>query len=336
MTVCIAAACDNGDRIVTATDGLLSLGDVTAGDTIPGKMLWYKDWQFMYAGTPANFSLVVEEVERTGMNDHEALSRPNVQETVRAAYRKFCARYSSSDALDPFDMTMDEFKEHGLAFFGEEFHGDLLRRIKDKAALLGEQLLVTGWGHAPHAVMIWEFGSLGEWLHTAAGFAAIGSGAPMAQTMLLLLGQGRHRTLSETLFNVACAKFYAEKSGGMDVGQNTAMYVSRKRSAEDDKEKICGAFVGFEDMDELRSLWEQHVKPRIPDEVRVKISSIGARVNRGVLGVKDMVDHVNAAKRLYEKRLKVMATTAPDPQPTTAAPSPQPPSPVSPGEKNES
>ena len=37
MTVCIAAACDDGERIVTATDGLLSTGDVT-GESIIAKM----------------------------------------------------------------------------------------------------------------------------------------------------------------------------------------------------------------------------------------------------------------------------------------------------------
>jgi len=302
MTVCIAATCDNGERIVTATDGLLSLGDVT-GDSLPGKMLWYKDWQFMYAGTPANFSLITEEIEAMGMDDPDSLSRRNIQNTARTAYRKFCSRFSSCDALDPFDMTMDEFKKTGLQSFGEEFHGELLRRISNKAALIGEQLLVTGWGHAPHAVMIWELGPSGDWLHTAAGFATIGSGAQMAQTMLLLLGQARHSTLSETIFNVACAKFSSEKSGGLDVGRNTAMYVSRKRSESDDPSKLAGTFVSFEDIDALREMWDKHLKPRIPDEARIEISNIGARVNKGKVAVKDMVEDMQALERLNQGKI---------------------------------
>jgi hypothetical protein len=39
----------------SATDGLLSAGDVTA-DSLAGKTSWLHDWGFMYAGKPANVS----------------------------------------------------------------------------------------------------------------------------------------------------------------------------------------------------------------------------------------------------------------------------------------
>ena len=39
MTVCIAAACDGGEKVICATDGLLSYGPVV-GDTMLGKFAW--------------------------------------------------------------------------------------------------------------------------------------------------------------------------------------------------------------------------------------------------------------------------------------------------------
>ena len=326
MTVCIAATCDNGENIVTATDGLLSAGDVT-GDIILGKMLWYGDWLFLYAGIPAYFNLIMEEVEAMGADNHDALSRRRIQQTVRVAYRKFAARLSSRESLDPFDMTMEEFKETGLKVFGEQFHGELLRTISQRATQINEQLLVIGWGKSPLSVMIYEVSATADWLHTAGGFACIGSGAQIAQSMLLTLGQARHRTLAETMFNVACAKFASEKSSGLDVGQMTTMYVSRKRSADDDPSKLCGDFIEPKDVDALRALWEEHLKPRIPDEARLVISGIGTRINRGKTNLRDVAETINAITRMNaHDAVLAKPPVSQDPQPPTADPTPQPPS----------
>jgi ATP-dependent protease HslVU (ClpYQ) peptidase subunit len=302
MTVCIAAACNNGDQIVTATDGRLSAGDVTA-DTIPGKMHWIGEWLFMYAGVPGYFALIMEEIAAMAVDNAEGLSRRRIQETVLTAYRRVVARISSRETLDPFDLTIEAFKKTGLEYFGEAFHAELARTISQKASQVNEQLLITGWGHAPHSVMIYEVGPTVECLHTSAGFAAIGSGANMAQTMLLSLGQARHLTLSETIFNVACAKFSSEKSADFGVGPTTTMFVSRKRSQEDSSH-VCGEFLEDKEIGNLRALWEEHLKPRIPDEARSVIQQIAARLNHGKNPVRDMVERLNAESRLAQKRAK--------------------------------
>jgi hypothetical protein len=77
MTVCIAAGCEGGKRIVTATDGTLSAGSVTA-DTLLGKMFWLGDWQFMYAGTPANVALISGIIEEMSIDDPEVMSRRKI------------------------------------------------------------------------------------------------------------------------------------------------------------------------------------------------------------------------------------------------------------------
>lgn len=325
MTVCIAAACDHGRRIVTANDSLLSMGDVT-GECLPAKMVCYGDWLFMYAGTPANFGMVSQEISEIAVKDTEALSRRRVQETVRRTYRKVYSRLCSFDVLNPFDMTMEEFKKVGLKSFGEGFQGELLRRISQKASFIYDQLLVTGWGPSPNSAMIYEVGPSGDCLHEAAGFTAIGSGWQMAQTMLLQLGQARHRTLAETIFNVACAKFSSEKSSDLDVGRMTTIYVSRKRTDKDDPDQPCGEFVSLEDIAKLRDLWESHLKPRIPDEARAAISGIAARVNSGETSARDMAESLYATQRIAKKRVVVNSEDSPNPQSTTADPSAPPPS----------
>lgn len=324
MTVCIAAACNNGELVVTATDGLLSLGDVT-GECVVGKMLWYGDWQLLHAGTPATFSLVMEEITKAHVGDSEALSRLRVQETVRKAYQTVRSRMASFELLSPFNITMEEFLKTGAECFGEAPHEDLVRQISSRGSQFQEQMLVLGWGLSPHSVMIYEVGPSGDWLHEAAGFAAIGSGAQMAHTMLLLLGQARHRTLAETIFNVACAKCFSEKSGDFDVGKQTTMYVWRKRTGEDEPSKLCGGFVSFEDLDTLRRLWTEHLKPHIPDEAWADITQIAARMNNGQISARDMVERINAFQRMATKHAPVIPAAPLDPQSTKAdQPPPQP------------
>lgn len=335
MTVCIAAACEDGEKIVTATDGLLSLGDVT-GECLPGKMRWFGDWQFMYAGTPATFALVMEEISKTHVGDSEALSRLRIQGTVLEAYRAVRSRLASFEVLSPFGISIQEFLASGVEPFGESPHDELIRQISYRGSQLQDQLLVLGWGFSAHSAMIYEIGPSGDSLHEAAGFTAIGSGSQMAHTMLLLLGQARYRTLAETIFNVACAKFFSEKSGDLDVGKATTIYVQRKRAAEENYGGLCGDFVSLEDINKLRNLWTEYLRPRIPDEARSDINQIAARMNNGHITHHDMIEHMIASQRLSQRYVATDSAVPQDPEPTTGVPSCQQPSQESPGKSDES
>lgn len=55
--------CEGGRKIVSATDGLLTLGGVTS-DVLVGKMVWFHGWQISYAGNTGNTGLILEELRR--------------------------------------------------------------------------------------------------------------------------------------------------------------------------------------------------------------------------------------------------------------------------------
>jgi hypothetical protein len=194
-------------------------------------------------------------------------------------------------------------------------------------------------GIFPISAMIYEIGCYGESLHSYDGYAAIGSGAHVATSHLMLLGQARHRTLSETIFNVAVAKFASEKSDGLDVGQNTALWISRKR-VEGDEHQFSATPVSDGDIKFLRDLWVEHVRLKIPDEARQPISSIAAALNKGKSTFRDLAECLNASNRLQKKKIEayeeIKAAIEPDPQSTTDDQSHPPPSPESPGETDES
>ena len=201
----------------------------------------------------------------------------------------------------------------------------ILREMTDKAKLVQEEILVTGWTGTPISAMLYEIGPHGHELHDAVCFATIGSGRNMAQTTLMLLGQRRESTLAETLFNVACAKFSSEASVG--VGRNTGMHISWQRTPEDQPHRVVGKFVQNDDIAVFRDLWENYLKPRIPDEARGPINRIAARLSDGKGDMRDVCEQIGAANRIHAARWKIYeeikATISQDPQPTTDAPSPQ-------------
>jgi len=203
---------------------------------------------------------------------------------------------SSFEALLPFDMTLEQFKKEGLTTLGEPMHNDIAHNIRSAARQIGEQLLVTGWGHTPASAMLYEIGAYGDYNHSYSGTAAIGSGGPTAQSSLLILGQSRDRTLSETIFNVAMAKFASEKSGGLTVGQKTAMYVSRK-AVEGDPRQFHAEPLLEEEISQLRNVWDEHVRPKMPLEGCLVSNRISQRI-KGSVEISDVVDVLKRSIRV--------------------------------------
>jgi ATP-dependent protease HslVU (ClpYQ) peptidase subunit len=269
LTVCIAAASNDGRFVVTATDGQLTFGEITA-DVMLGKRVWFDDWQCMYAGEPANCQMIFEEMHT--VHSGQPLTRENIKTVMLTAYRKRMSASLSASVLAPYDLSMDEFKKDGLNMFGEREFSRLSQLLEDHAYQYRDQLLIVGWGKTIHANMIYKIEPQRDRDYKFEGIAAIGSGEVTALSTMLLLGQSRQTLLVDTLYNVAAAKFSAEKSYDRDVGQNTSMFVQWKRTDDDDG--LPGKWITDIHVDRLRALWEEHGRPRFPEEARKEIYDI--------------------------------------------------------------
>jgi hypothetical protein len=267
--------------VVCATDGLLSFGGITA-DVMPSKTYFINEWLFMYAGTPSQAKMILGEMwhvakERYHLDDGTpVLNRENIQEIASTAYNRRMGKFCSAPILGPLGIDLDEFREIGLQQFGESEFQRINREIRDQAYDFTEQLLVVGWGKAGRACMIYEVGPSGDYDHALHGVAAIGSGAEVAMSTLLQLGQSRDSTLPETLYAVASAKFSVEKSYGDGVGPNTSIYVCEKLA---NGGKIPpGKYVQPGEVNELRALWEEHGRPKIPDGIFGQLAKITDKI----------------------------------------------------------
>ena len=223
MTVCIAAACNQGRHVVVATDGLLSYGGITA-DVIHSKIRWLDDWLCMYAGEPSNTKMIFEELHSVARE--QRLTRANIKTFIRAAYQKRRDWVAASRVLAGYDMNLDEFKKDGPTIFVQGEFERLSKELQQEGKCFAEQILVVGWGATEYATMIYEVSPDRDGDHADAGFTAIGSGAEVAIANLMLLEQGRQCSIDDTLYSVASAKFAAEKSQDRDVGDRTTLYVA--------------------------------------------------------------------------------------------------------------
>lgn len=144
--------------------------------------------------------------------------------------------------------------------------------------------------------MIYFIGPTATGSDDASGCMAIGSGSNVALSTLLTSGQSRDSTLSETLYRIAVTKFMSEKSEGEFVGRNTAIHISWKCGPNDPANNVPGVSIQVDPIKELRTVWEEHGRPKIPDQARMVAASILARM--GIATAQDMMSAVGAAARL--------------------------------------
>ena len=294
MTLCVAALCEQGNpqgaKVVCAVDGMLS--HIVSADVNAPKMLFVGDWIFMFAGQLSNADLMVDEIRPVQFTPQE------VKTLVRHAYRKRMAQWSADRYLLQYEMDMEKFKTDGRSIFGEERFAELSRSIEQDAINYQEQVLVVGWAASKTQPIFFGMSRDGLASHVLDGIAAIGSGADVAMSTMLVLGQNRHMTLEDTLYSVASAKFAAERCEG--VGQTTTMFVSWKRTDKDPKKSRGGNFVQPAQMGEIRKVWDRHGRPRIPQQGWTLLSTIAAGLYEGrerQIGIQHIMKEMKANKR---------------------------------------
>lgn len=270
MTVGIVAACESGRYYVGACDEALSYG-TQAADVGAHKMMWFGDWCFVFAGALSSTELIVEQIRYAVSTDDSALKREHIIDTVKRAYQARVTEWTEQRHLAPLGITIAKFFKTAKEVSGESSAADMLRKIDDDYQQnFWDEMLVIGWGHSPLSLTIYKKTPREDGLHGKDGMAVIGSGGDSALATLFLLGHGSHRTLAETIYSVAAAKFSSEAHG---VGKSTRMWIERKRIPSD-KEKSPNRMLTPYEVEELRVVWEKYGRPRIPKQARNSVADI--------------------------------------------------------------
>jgi hypothetical protein len=254
MTICVAALCNGGRAIMTASDRMMAWGPGVTAETSLKYDVIHGRWAVMIAGDDIMPTEPMIRQLREALAQHEAPRVAVVEGAIRDVWRNVKNQIAETTVLSPYNITLDAFVRKGRNLFGELVFADMCSAIQ-RAGELSCELLVHGFeendsGHILHVV------NPGEPVNfERLGFAAIGSGRDSA--MASLMWEPAHRSYgmtSDAIYRVCAAKFMAETALG--VGRNTVVcgfHANGDRFVLDD-ERVA----------KVRRLWETDGRPKIP------------------------------------------------------------------------
>lgn len=231
MTICIAAICDDGQRIVVAADRMftspapMNMEFETEEKKIEGMA---PNCVALLSGNSGYGTEVLLDVaHKVGGNQSPSIS--DVARWATEAYIAIRARKAEeTHVVSSLGSDFSAFRSKG---------GTLPGYLQPQPAIyqqlvmfmnqfnMGLEILVSGIDSTgAHLAVVVHPGSH-VWLDKL-GYGAIGSGLMHALGRLHLAGQTRHRSLAETLFSVYDAKKAAEVAPG--VGKETDVHVIDK------------------------------------------------------------------------------------------------------------
>lgn len=272
MTVCVAAICEHGNRIVMASDSRIG-DDVLSADTPIAKFVSFKNWTVMFAGKIGYSRAITKAIKRTVENSSTNVDEVSMMHIAQRAYIEQKMEIAAFPILSSHNLTHAQFIQDGRKRFTPKEHARITNEINQNGYIFDAQLLVCGWGqYEPTLFTLDEKGLVHR---DAEGFAAIGIGQISAYTMMMYAAKnalnGFHidANLWVTILYVAGAKFFAERTDG--VGQNTYIRIATRGT-----EEIFP--LSSDDVARLRHWWNTTMAPgsaanNIQDEVAKMLGS---------------------------------------------------------------
>jgi len=258
MTVCIAAIClndNNEEHIVCVSDLKLSKGHYSINLGAIKFHRVHPKWVAMVAGLYAQKEPIVMSV-RDALRSQENPMLQEVESAFTSAYQKFGRQLAEESVLSPYGLTIQDFLAR-RADLGDVIYQRLWDDIgKTK---VGCDFLVSGFdGYGAHIFSVSSPSIENPSFVSDAdepGFAAIGSGSYIAESVLYSLEQQPIHKLHATIYNVCAAKFASETA--TDVGPLTYLKIVNR---EGQLMKITHQMEA-----DIKDIWESN-KPLIPKD----------------------------------------------------------------------
>jgi hypothetical protein len=256
MTVCIAAISRKDNRIVTASDFMLSNEYMSADTrTIKGEPVGRSGkWLAMFSGNPS-VQAVVLKLANENLSADKSETSTEVLAAIENAFRETLKRKIDAELLSPYGIDRETFLQRGQAWLGEREFSDLLYQLR--TTRLETSFLVAGFepNQQPRIFSVTDPGVSQS--HDSIGFHAIGSGNLRALgSLFTTYDYDAELTTDQLVYRVCEAKFLSESALG--VGKRTIINIV------DSDGKHEGLFPEL--VDKVRNIWSQKGRPPIPDE----------------------------------------------------------------------
>jgi hypothetical protein len=252
MTVCIAALNIEANAVVCASDAQLTT-EAYAADRMAIKVRnVHPQWVAMYAASDLPEVLAVLSAVTSALAPIGTPRADEVQGAFATAYASRLKTFVETHFLSRFGLDREEFVRKGRTMLGAAIFADLAMAVSQ--ADLGCSFIVFGHD-ADGIAQLFEVHNPGEIEDKSTpGFAVIGTGCHMAQSILYFHGMNTLIPIWRTVYQVAEAKFMAERD--KSVGAHTFLFI--KTAA------VQWRLVRPEDVAAIRAVWLERGAPRIP------------------------------------------------------------------------
>jgi hypothetical protein len=230
LTICIGTICNNGKACVVAADREITVPGINLEfehadkkiDDITGAVV-------LSSGDSLLASQVVERTRNAlGNREHRVLA---VAEKLRDTYIDLHLERAEHVFLTPRGWTLQEFKDHGAAKIPAQTYLNIDSQLFGFGLGTVDFLVAGVDTTGAHLFHVFYNGVAGgDWLewNDRLGYSTIGSGSSHASISLALEGQHRQLSVSETLFNVYCAKRNSEAAPGVGKATDISILTSGK------------------------------------------------------------------------------------------------------------
>jgi hypothetical protein len=207
MTVCIAAACKDGnDRaIITCTDWQLSSVMGSAETGLKQRTLNHH-WRFLTAGDMSEI-LALLAIVRRRFNETEDFDETNILTVIRSAAAERKRQKANDFTVGRYGLSYDDFIKFGKEKLPVELFLDGMSSIRDLS--LGGEFLFAGFSSDTFQLLVRLDTDFKASLHE--DFVTAGEGSYLAASALLHRKHSDVDTLDEAIYAVYEAKKYAER-----------------------------------------------------------------------------------------------------------------------------
>lgn len=248
MTVCIAAIAKDGNEsvIVSTSDNKITAGGLYSQDLGAFKVRRiHQNWFAMIAGQFSQHRAICEAIS----SELENIADPSLGEVTKAAtnvYVKETRRFAEESILSRYGLSMVEFlgsrKQIGDSLFERTW-------VEISQINVGCELLMYGFAQyfnmrRAHIFTVSNPTSDKPTFvteHDSPSFAAIGSGAYAAESIMYSCGHINVRDLATTVYETCVAKCFAETAS--DVGDMTTVIIMKSDGTNLDVEANLGNWV---------------------------------------------------------------------------------------------
>jgi len=271
MTICVAGICERGKSIVVVADQKLSATAYSADSMVLKVFGLRNNWGVMWASEKVT---AVSSVLYAAAEACKSKAQyPDMVKAFRAALQGCLLENATARVLGPFGIDMKKFLAKGKMMFTEGEHADIVKKLLSECT--ESEFMVFGFDRRNQAhifTVVDQDATIKTEGHTIVGFAAIGSGADMAQSSLFFHKYSKNYSLDLATYLLCEAKFMAESAEG--VGEDTLCIVHRPQA------KTFPLFPAH--VQQIREFWQTYGKPKIPADAPVFVSAVLQQAEREV------------------------------------------------------